>query len=398
MSQAAYNVPTGGSFSMVTFAGLMNGAYNALATNNSGASAPANGPGSAPQEFQSWFNTTNVNFPIFNYFDGVNWDRVGTMDVAGSNWLPKMGGGVASLASAATVNIGASPQTYITITGVTTITSFGSSAGVGEEKKLQFSGNLKLTYNASLIVTPGLADINTQPGDSCVAIYQGGNVWQIFAFVRGLNTPGFSLPPGATFWMPSAGVAIPGAVRANGRSIGDASSGGTELASATAWPLFNYLWSNFTNTVLPVSGGGHGASAVADFAAHKNIQLPDLRGMVLAGLDDMGNSAASRLTSLTMTPDGISGLATGGSQVVTLTTAGLPAHSHTITDPGHFHTITPGTAAGAGPTAGGGVPSATANQNTDTKTTGITINNSTGGGGSHVNIQPTTVGTWYVCL
>src|SRR5712671_2565169 len=102
MSQASYNVPTGGSFSMVTFAGLMNGAYNALASQNAGASAPANGPGSVAQEFQPWFDTTNVNFPILKWFDGVNWNKTGTLDVVNSNWLPKMGGGMATLASAAT--------------------------------------------------------------------------------------------------------------------------------------------------------------------------------------------------------------------------------------------------------------------------------------------------------
>src|SRR5258706_14353915 len=145
MSQASYQVPTGGSFSMVTFAGLMNAAYNALASQNAGASAPANGPGSAAQEFQTWFNTTNVSFPILNVFDGVNWNKSGTLDVANSNWLPKMGGGMATLASASTVDLGSSPQTFITISGGVTISSFGMAATVGEERKLQLSRSLQIT-------------------------------------------------------------------------------------------------------------------------------------------------------------------------------------------------------------------------------------------------------------
>ena len=69
------------------------------------------------------------------------------------------------------------------------------------------------------------------------------------------------------------------------------------------------------------------------------FNLPDLRGRVIAGLDNMGETAANRLTSggsgITATTLG----ANGGAETVTLTAAqsGLPAHSHTITDPGHGH-------------------------------------------------------------
>jgi hypothetical protein len=400
MSQASYNVPTGGSFSMVTFAGLMNGAYNALATQNSGASAPTNGPSSAAQEFQTWFDTTNVNFPILKFYDGVNWDKAGILDVANSNWLPKMGGGMVTLASGATVNIGASPQTFITISGNTAITSFGTAATVGEERKLQFSGTLTLTYNAAAIVTPGLANIVTQPGDQCTAVYQGSSIWVIFGYVRGINSPGFSLPTGATFWMPTKNLAVAGAVRANALTIGSASSGATELASASASGLYAYLWNNFSNAVLPVTGG-RGGSAAADFAANKPIQLPDLRGMVLAGLDDMGNSAASRLTSLTMTPDGVTALATGGGQALTFLQANLPSVNWSVTDPGHTHTAPSNRAStadtGGAAYGGGGSTQANLASLTNSATTGISV--ASGGSATAMKIlQPTTAGTWYVCL
>src|ERR1044072_5146663 len=42
--------------------------------------------------------------------------------------------------------------------------------------------------------------------------------------------------------------------------------------------------------------------------------LPDLRGRVAAGKDDMGGSAASRLTGTTMFPDGVTLGAVGGAQ------------------------------------------------------------------------------------
>jgi len=87
---------------------------------------------------------------------------------------------------------------------------------------------------------------------------------------------------------------LSGWVRANGRTIGSATSGATERANLDTQALFQYLWGADAN--LTVSGG-RGASAAADWAANKTITLPDLRGRTIAGLDDMGSSAAGRLTA-----------------------------------------------------------------------------------------------------
>lgn len=56
-----------------------------------------------------------------------------------------------------------------------------------------------------------------------------------------------------------------------------------------------------------------------------HFNVPDLRGRVPAGKDDMGGSAASRLTSTTMTPDGVTLAAVGGAQTVTLSQGNLPS-------------------------------------------------------------------------
>jgi microcystin-dependent protein len=115
---------------------------------------------------------------------------------------------------------------------------------------------------------------------------------------------------------------LSGWVRANGRTIGSATSGATERANADCEDLFVYLWN--TDASLSVSTG-RGVSAAADWAANKNIALPDMRGRVIAGFDDMGNSAAGRLTTTTMTGTGIG--ATGGAQTQTLVTANLPPYT-----------------------------------------------------------------------
>lgn len=76
-------------------------------------------------------------------------------------------------------------------------------------------------------------------------------------------------------------------------------------------------------------------------------------------------------------------------------------HTATVTDPGHFHTTTLDNTTGAGGTPGAkwsALTSATqtSSANTDTKTTGITVANSTtGSSGTNANLQPyITVAMW----
>lgn len=88
-----------------------------------------------------------------------------------------------------------------------------------------------------------------------------------------------------------------GFVRLNGKTIGSASSGATELADPSAQALFNFLW--LKDSTLVVTPGGRGASGAADWAANKQITLPDGRGRNLMALGDMGNSDVGLLAGVT---------------------------------------------------------------------------------------------------
>jgi hypothetical protein len=193
---------------------------------------------------------------------------------------------------------------------------------------------------------------------------------------------------------------VTGWVKLNGQTIGNATSGASGLASATALNLFTYLWGNCTQAHCPVSSGARGASALVDYNANYTIQLPDLRGRAPWGLDDMGNTASGRLLAGQITSGGgdtvTTPAASGGSSTVTLTQATLPAFSLNVTDPGHTHTVpfANGEALSGG---GSAVVAAGANQTTSVSTTGITV--ASGGGGQPANtVSPLLLGSYYMKL
>lgn len=118
---------------------------------------------------------------------------------------------------------------------------------------------------------------------------------------------------------------LTGFVRANGRTLGSATSGATERANADTQVLFEYLWNTDPN--LAVSAG-RGATSAADWAANKTIALPDARGLALVGLDDMGNAARGIFTGVTFSAGSaitLGGVA--GSSRTTLVTANLPPYT-----------------------------------------------------------------------
>jgi microcystin-dependent protein len=190
-------------------------------------------------------------------------------------------------------------------------------------------------------------------------------------------------------------------VRANGRTLGNASSGGTERANADTETLFTLLWNQYSNSVCAVSGG-RGASASADYAANKTITLPDLRGRAFFGLDDMGSTAASRLGSIITTPT--TNGSSGGTETHTLTEAQMPVHQHSGTSLGATTTISGGTNIHSGSTNASydsGPSSTKVVSSVNTITASTTISGSVGQAGSgqaHSNMPPAFLGTYIIKL
>jgi len=109
------------------------------------------------------------------------------------------------------------------------------------------------------------------------------------------------------------------------------------------------------------------------------FNLPDCRGRVL-GVVGAGAGLTNRTIGSSV-----------GAETHTLTIAEIPSHDHGITDPGHTHSYV--NQVGDQNTDNAFATEVAADQHdhsqtTGSSTTGITINN-TGGGGAHNNMQPT---------
>ena len=139
------------------------------------------------------------------------------------------------------------------------------------------------------------------------------------------------LQTGEVFFKFANGVRT-GAVRANGRKIGNAVSGADERANADCEALFIELYQSMDNTACPVLPGGRGANAPADFATNKTITLPDLRGRTPFGLETMGAAAAGRMSST------VPGYAAASNGTLPGYAVGLNTHQLTVSE---LATVTP---------------------------------------------------------
>jgi hypothetical protein len=423
-SQGSGCMPTTGIVSGLSFAQAVNAAVAALISSNSGASAPATDCSAAPVKGQMWLDTSSTP-NVMRQYDGTSWVALGALDSANHLWAPPVGGGSATVTAAATTDLCASPSAVQTITGTTAITSFGTNCPVGIRKTLIFASATPLTYNATSLILPGQRSYTAVAGDAADAIYLGAGNWRVLTInkIDGSSVVNPALPLGTVLYGDFATIPEK-TVIADGRALSRAAYP-DYLAAVTRVQTGTLTAGNNTITSvgntrglgygMPIEGAGiqagttiasvtsttitmsqpataNGSKTITAFLTgygnggdSTTVGVKNCVGKTMAGLDlytaKLANAAVINSSQ--------------GSATAQLTTNELPAHSHSITDPGHQHYY------------GAGQPQnlATGNFNLGLVSsangsgaylsqlgyTGITATNSAGSGNAFSIVQPTSI-------
>lgn len=90
---------------------------------------------------------------------------------------------IVTIASAATVNIGAATANTVSISGTVTITAFDTIAS-GALRRLHFQAALTLTHNGTSLILPTAANITTAAGDVAEFVSLGAGNWRCLNYQR----------------------------------------------------------------------------------------------------------------------------------------------------------------------------------------------------------------------
>ena len=211
----------------------------------------------------------------------------------------------------------------------------------------------KLAINATAITSTAaelnLLDGGTSVGSSITIADTDGVVVNDAGTMKSVPASDFKeyiMPSGVV--MPYAGSSAP-----TGFLLCD----GSAISRSTYSDLFSAISTTY--------GTGDGSST---------FNVPDLRGRVVAGQDDMGGSSANRLTDQTGGLNGDTLGDTGGSETHTLSTAQMPSHTHTVAAQQQV---------GGDSTNRGG--------SGELGAAATITSSSTGGDSAHNNVQPTII-------
>lgn len=277
-----------------------------------------------------------------------------------------------TVASGTTTDILGAASQYVAISGTSTITSLGT--GANKTRFVRATGAFTLTHNATSLILPGGKDIVAASGDTFAAISDASSYVRVHSYQRAAVPPNM-FPVGSV--IDYAGSSAPaGWILCYGQNV----------SRTTYAALFAAIGVTY--------GVGDGSTT---------FTLPDLRGRVVAGKDNMGGTSANRLTDQSGGLDGDTLGDTGGSETHALTSGEGPTHTHTGTtgsNGAHTHgqndnTIYNNTPSTSGFTVTPGsnslyLDTARATESDGSHTHTFTTD-SAGSGTAHNNVQPTII-------
>lgn len=255
---------------------------------------------------------------------------------------------VALAAANVTLNAAQYQNVFITLTGALAANVSVTFPAVGSFYKIINQTTNSSQYQITLQTTAAGGQVVGVPW---------GDVTQIFT--DGVNVKFHDLPKIGTYW-DYAGSSVPAWV-----------------TTCTVPPWLNCDGTAFSSATYPTLNLILGSSLV-----------PDVRGRYRVPL----NQGTGRITSSQGGVDGNTRLAAGGVQQVTLAQANMPSYNLTVNDPGHVHVYQSNSFNRANVAAGGNFSALIGfnSGNTNSATTGITVN-SAGGAQGFANLPPTIV-------
>jgi hypothetical protein len=336
-SQGSGCMPTTGTVSGLVFSQNVNSGMDALTSSFSGASPPATACSGASLKGQPWLDTS-VTPNLLKQYDGTSWVVIGALDASNHLWAPPVGGGAATIASAATTDLWSNTAASITINGTSTITALANASAVpGTLKVVTVGGAFTMTAGAALELPIGLSGIPVSVGDRFLAIAKTATNVAVFAYTKadGSAVVNPSVPIGTTLFgewgtIPSKTVYKAGQALSRA-AYPDYFNAMTRVQAGTLTAGNNTI-TGLSNTNgfgpgMPIEGTGvqagttivsaSGSSVVMSLTATANgsqsirvfitgygaggdsttVGVTDCRGRGMAGRDDMFIGPANKLTA-----------------------------------------------------------------------------------------------------
>jgi len=206
---------------------------------------------------------------------------------------------VNTIASAATVDLGAATSNVVAINGVAIITSLGTIPS-GARRTIRFLGASTLTHNATSLILPSSSDITTAVNDTSEFLSLGGGNWFCLRYTRANGKPlAFAFDRSSIVGTVTDSAGIP-----SGAII---ESGSNANGSYVKWADGTLMCRRITNVgTLPVTGPA-GALFISNAIARDSWAVPfvgDAPQVSTTAATSSGAGFASRgsAASLTQTP------------------------------------------------------------------------------------------------